>query len=113
MEQVYEMNAPTEIPATKDQPQFEEKSIGIENTNLLVPETISRWKMEVLDKIQYLKENFEQANQDREGLSQEVDRLKSALAASQQRVQDLEKKMAETLETFNRLMEEVSGVLQT
>jgi len=113
MEDVYELNAPADFPSPKEQPVME-KLPGTEERKILpMRETVERWKKEILDKIQYLKENFEQANQDRENLSKEIDRLKEELTASKEHVQGLEKKLAETLETFNNLLDEVSGALRT
>jgi predicted nuclease with TOPRIM domain len=76
-----------------------------------VKETVERWKKEILDKIQFLKENFDQANRDREELSREMDLLKTELDASKEQAKILETKLAETLETFNTLLDEVSRAL--
>ena len=113
MEDVYAANAPTEFPAPKEQPKIEELINMEEKQNVPMKETVDRWKKEILDKIQYLKENFDQASHDREALSQEIDRLKEELSNSQERAQALDKKLAETMETFNKLLDEVSGALRT
>jgi predicted nuclease with TOPRIM domain len=113
MEDVYAANAPTEFPAPKEQPKIEEPINMEEKQNGPMKETVDRWKKEILDKIQYLKENFDQASHDREALSQEIDRLKEELSNSQERAQALDKKLAETMETFNNLLDEVSGALRT
>ncbi|MBI5966954.1 MAG: hypothetical protein HY882_03715 [Deltaproteobacteria bacterium] len=113
MEDVYESHAPTDFPSAKEQPVIEQPPGAEERKILPVKETVERWKREILDKIQYLKENFEQANQDRESLSKEIDRLQAELTASKEHVQELERKLAETLETFNNLLDEVSGALRT
>jgi predicted nucleic acid-binding Zn-ribbon protein len=112
MEDVYAANAPTEFPAPKEQPKIEELIDMEEKQNAPMKEAVDRWKKEILDKIQYLKENFDQASRDREALSQEIDRLKEELSNSQKRAQVLDKKLAETMETFNNLLDEVSGALR-
>jgi hypothetical protein len=42
----------------------------------------------------------------------EVDKWKAELAASEFRVQELERQLADVLETYNNLLKEVSGALQ-
>ena len=75
-------------------------------------ETVERWKKDILDRIQFLKENYDQALQDKEALTLEVDKGKAELAASDFRVQELERQLADVLETYNNLLKEVSGALQ-
>ena len=111
MEEIYEANAPTEFPTPKGQPTLEQNPAADEKITLPVKETVSRWKKEILDKIQFLKENFDQANRDREELSREMDLLKAELDASKEQAKILETKLAETLETFNNLLDEVSRAL--
>jgi predicted nuclease with TOPRIM domain len=113
MDDVYKENAPTDFPSPKEQLPIEQEPPGEEKRIPLVKETVERWKKEILDKIQFLKENFEQANRDKEGLLGEIDHLKEELTATKDRAQALEKKLAETLETFNNLLDEVSGALQS
>jgi predicted nuclease with TOPRIM domain len=111
MDEIYEANAPTDFPAPKEQPVLEQNPDAGERTTMPVKETVERWKKEVLDKIQFMKENFDQANRDREDLSQEMDRLKAELDASKEQAKRLEAKLSETLETFNNLLDEVSRAL--
>jgi predicted RNase H-like nuclease (RuvC/YqgF family) len=113
MGNVYEANAPSDFPTPKEQPTIEQQPLGEEKRILPVKETVERWKKEILDKIQFLKENYDQANRDKEELSQEIDRLKDELNATKERAQALERKLTETLETFNNLLDEVSGALQS
>jgi septation ring formation regulator EzrA len=113
MENVYEANAPNDFPSPKEQPPVEEQSLGEEKNILQVKETVERWKKEILDKIQFLKENYDQANRDKESLLQEIDHVKEELTATKEHARALEKKLAETLEIFNNLLDEVSGALQT
>ena len=113
MDDVYEVNAPTEFPSPKEQPPVDQQPFGEEKRILLVKETVERWKKEILDKIQFMKENYDQAHREKEGLLQEIDHLKVELTATQKHVQTLEKKLAETLETFNSLLDEVSGALKS
>jgi len=111
MEEIYEANAPADFPTPKEQPTLEENPGVGGNFTLPVKETVERWKKEILDKIQFLKENLDQASRDREGLSREMDRLKAELDASKEQAKILEAKLAETLETFNNLLDEVSRAL--
>ena len=111
MNDVYEANAPTDFPAPKEQPVPEQSPTPEAKITMPVKESVERWKREILDKIQYLKDNFDQANRDREGLSQEIDRLKAELDASKDSAKVLEAKLYETLETFNNLLDEVSRAL--
>jgi hypothetical protein len=113
MNAVYEMNAPERFPTPQEQPVIEEKTV--ERTVFKRPpiqETVNRWRKEVLDKIQFLKENWEQTIQEKEALTQEVDRLQGALAESKSRVETLENELSETLNTFNGLLGEVSEALE-
>ena len=112
MDDVYEVNAPTDFPSPKEQPTLEQQPLGEEKKILLVKETVERWKKEILDKIQFMKENYDQAHRDKEGLLQEIDHLKEELTSTQNHAQALERKLAETLETFNNLLDEVSRALQ-
>jgi chromosome segregation ATPase len=111
MDEIYEANAPTDFPTPKEQPALEQNSGADEKITLPVKETVERWKKEILDKIQFLKENFDQASRDREELSREMDLLKAELEASKEQAKILETKLAETLETFNNLLDEVSRAL--
>ncbi|MBI4764389.1 MAG: hypothetical protein HY787_07275 [Deltaproteobacteria bacterium] len=114
MSDIYEAYAPAVFPAPQEQPGLMEDSQeggGLKNPP--VKETVDRWKREVLDKIQYLRENLEQANQEKEALSQEVDQLQSELTASQVRIQELEAELSGTLDTFNTLLDEVSQALES
>jgi predicted nuclease with TOPRIM domain len=111
MDEIYEANAPTDFPTPKGQPTLEQTPTAAEKITMPVKETVERWKKEILDKIQFLKENIDQANRDREGLSREIDRLKAELDASREHGKVLEAKLAETLETFNNLLDEVSRAL--
>jgi septation ring formation regulator EzrA len=112
MDDVYEVNAPADFPSPKEQPTLEQQPLGEEKKILLVKETVERWKKEILDKIQFMKENYDQAHRDKEGLMQEIDHLKEQLTATQSHAQALERKLGETLETFNNLLDEVSRALQ-
>jgi len=113
MSDIYETNAPVTFPAPKEQPHMEEDSLtdGILK-NPPIKENVDRWKKEIIEKIKYLRENLELANQEKEALSQEVDRLQSELADSKGRVQQLEAQFSESLETFNHLLDEVSQALE-
>jgi predicted nuclease with TOPRIM domain len=113
MSDIYEANAPVTFPAPREQPDLVEDSTaeGVLK-NLPVKETVDRWKKEVLDKIQYLKENLELANEEKEALSQEMDRIQSELTESKDRVRVLEVELSEDLETFNNLLNEISQALE-
>src|SRR3989339_458039 len=114
MSTIYEANAPVAFPAPQEQPDpGEDSTAGGVLKNPPVKETVDRWKKEVLDKIQYLRENLELANQEKEALSQEVDRIQSELTDSQGRVQELEGELSEALETFNTLLDEVAQALES
>jgi predicted nuclease with TOPRIM domain len=113
MNNIFEANAPDRFPTPKEQPPLVEDSI--ERTvikNPPVKETVNRWRKEVIDKIQYLRENWEQTNQEKEALSQEVDHLQSELAESKERIKALELQLSEALATFNGLLSEVSLALE-
>ncbi len=114
MNDVYETNAPREFPNPKAQPEIDEKkAIKLEGMKVSeLKETVERWKKDILDRIQFLKENYDQALQDKEALTLEVDKGKAELAASDFRVQELERQLADVLETYNNLLKEVSGALQ-
>jgi predicted nuclease with TOPRIM domain len=113
MDDIFETNAPIRFPAPKEQPEIQLESVeeGVLKTPP-VKETVDRWKKEIIDKIQYLRENLELANQDKEALSRDVDRLESELTTSKERVQELEVQLSEALETFNTLLNEVSQALE-
>ena len=114
MSDIYETNAPVIFPAPKEQPPIEEDSLtGEVLKNPPVKENVDRWKKEIIEKIKYLRENLELANKEKEALSQEVDRLQLELADSKGRVQQLETQFSESLDTFNRLLDEVSQALET
>jgi hypothetical protein len=113
MSEIYEINAPEKFPTPKEQPDTEEKPVErIASGNPPIQETVNRWRKEVLDKIQFLKENWEQTMQEKEALSKEADQLQSELAESRDRVQALEQELSVTLENFNRLLNEVSQALE-
>ncbi len=113
MSDIYEANAPAIFPVPREQPDLVEDSTteGVLK-NPPVKETVDRWKKEVLDKIQYLKENLELANQEKEALSLEVDRIQSELTESKKRVKILEVELSEALETFNNVLNEISQALE-
>jgi SMC interacting uncharacterized protein involved in chromosome segregation len=113
MSDVYEANAPSTFPSPQEQPDLGEDSPeeGVLK-NPPIKETVERWKKEILDKIQYLKENLEMAVQEKESLLQEMDQIRSELAETKGRVKVLERELSETLETFNTLLEEVSRALE-
>ncbi len=114
MNDIYQTNAPEVFPVPQEQPTLKEDSLeGGVLKNLPVKETVDRWKKEVLDRIQYLRENLEQANQEKESLSQEVEQLQSELSASQGRIKELEAELSGTLDTFNILLNEVSQALES
>jgi predicted nuclease with TOPRIM domain len=113
MSDIYEANAPVTFPDPREQPDLVEDSTAegfLKNSP--VKETVDRWKKEVLDKIQYLKENLELASQEKEALSQEVDRIQSELNESRARGQALKVELSEALETFNTLLNEISQALE-
>jgi len=114
MDDVYGNNSPREFPNPQAQPKFDEKkAIRLEAMKLPeLKETVSRWKKEILDRIQFLKENYDLALQDKGALTLEVDKWKAELTASEFRVQELERQLADVLETYNNLINEVSGALQ-
>ena len=114
MDDVYGNNSPREFPNPQAQPEFDEKK-AIRPEAMKIPELkelVSRWKKEILDRIQFLKENYDLALQDKGTLTLEVDKWKAELAASEFRVQELERQLADVLETYNNLIKEVSGALQ-
>jgi predicted nuclease with TOPRIM domain len=114
MSDIYEANAPSTFPNPQEQPELQmENKEGGDLKNTPVKETVDRWKKEVLDKIQYLRENLEQANQEKEALTQEVDRVREELALSKERVKVLEGELSETLQTFTDLLDEVSQALES
>lgn len=113
MDDIFETNAPDHFPDPKEQPApIPETPEEGALKNPPVKETVERWKKEVIDRIQYLKENLELTNQEKEALSQEVDRLQTELAGSQGKVKELESEFSEALETFNTLLDEVSLALE-
>jgi chromosome segregation ATPase len=114
MDDVYETNAPREFPNPQAQPEIDEKKAVKREAMKIseLKETVERWKKDIVDRIQFLKENYDQALQDKEALTLEVDKWKAELAASDFRVQELERQLADVLETYNNLIKEVSGALQ-
>jgi hypothetical protein len=114
MADVYETNAPREFPNPQAQPEIDEKkAVRLEAMKISdLKETVERWKKDIVDRIQFLKENYDQALQDKEALTLEVDKWKAELTASDFRVQELERQLADVLETYNNLIKEVSGALQ-
>jgi chromosome segregation ATPase len=111
MDEIYGANAPTDFPTPKEQPTLEPNPAAAEKTTRPVKESVERWKKEILDKIQFLKENLDQASRDRDDFSREMDRLKGELDASKEQGMVLEAKLAETVEAFNNLLDEVSRAL--
>jgi predicted nuclease with TOPRIM domain len=111
MDEIYETHAPTDFPTPKEQPTLEPGPAAGEKITRPVKASAERWKKEILDKIQFLKENIDQTTRDREALSQEMDRLKAELDASREQAKHLEAQLAETLEIFNNLLDEVSRAL--
>jgi chromosome segregation ATPase len=113
MSDIFETNAPLAFPAPSRQPEFEEETLsGPVFKTPAMKETVDRWKKEIVDRIYFLKENLDQAGQEKESLYAEVDRLQSELLSSQERVKELEVQFAEALETFNQLLNEVSQALE-
>ena len=113
MSDIYEANAPEVFPVPQEQPGLKEDTPeGAVLTHIPVKETVDRWRKEVIDRIQYLRENLEQANQEKEDLSQEVDQLQSELTASRERIRTLEAELSGALDTFNNLLDEVSQALE-
>jgi hypothetical protein len=114
MNDVYETNAPMHLPDPKEQPTFNpEPPAECVVNNPPVKEIVERWKKEVIDRIRYLRENFELATQEKEALLLEVDRLQCELAGSQGQVRELRAELSEVLETFNHLLTEVSTALES
>ena len=114
MNDIYQANAPEVFPVPQEQPNLKEESPeGGILKNPPVKETVDRWKKEVLDRIQYLRENLELATQEKESLSQEIEQLHSELAASKGRIRELEAELSEALDTFNSLLNEVSRALES
>jgi len=111
MKDPYEENAPSDFPSPKEQPPIEEQPYAEEKKIIAVKETFEAWKKEIMDKIQYMKENLDVANRDREALSQEIDRLKEELTNSKEHARELEKKLDESMETFNNLLGEIRSAL--
>ena len=114
MNDIYETNAPTHFPDPNEQPTLNpEPQAEWVIKNPSVRETVERWKKEVIDRIRYLRENLELATQEKEALLLEVDRLQCELADSQGQVRELKAELAEVLETFNNLLNEVSAALES
>lgn len=114
MSTIFQTNAPERFPAPKEQPLFPSESEDHGNLiDLPVKEKVGRWKNDIIDKIQYLRENLDLANQEKEGLFLEVDRLQSELTFSKGRIQELESQLSDAMETFNTLLREVSQALET
>ena len=115
MDDVYEANGPTDLPLPKSQPPVVEEPIveasGREKGSN-VQGFIERWKKDVLDKIQFLKESLDQANHDKAALSQEIDRLQAELEAAREKNKELEVHYSETLDTFYKLLDDVSRALE-
>ena len=114
MSDIYEANAPLAFPDPQEQPRLREESLeGGVLKNPPVKETVDRWKREVLDKIQYLRENLELTIQEKEALLQEVDHIRSELTDTKGKVRVLESELSEALETFNTLLDEVAQALES
>ena len=115
MSTVYDQNAPTAFPTTQGQPVLEGEKMERKGEPMQLPqikETVDRWKKEILDRIQYLRENLDQALQDREVLSLEAEAMKKELSATRARMQQLEVDLAGVLELYNNLIQEVNGALK-
>ncbi len=113
MSDIYERNVPESFPETREQPEFPE--VPEPDAVFQIPpirETADRWKKEVLDRIQFLKEHLVQVEQEKEGLAAETDRLRAELEQARKRIRELETQFADTLDTFNRLLNEVSKALE-
>ncbi len=114
MSDIYEANAPVLFPTPQEQPSLvEDSQAGRVFKGPQVKETVDRWKKEILSKIQYLKENLNMANQEKEALTQEVDEIRSELTDAKGRVKELEAELSEALETFNALLDEVAQALES
>ena len=114
MNDIYDTNAPTHFPDPKEQPTLNpepQEEGAMKNSS--VKETVERWKKEVIDRIRYLRENFELATQEKEALLLEVDRLQNELTGYQGQVRELKAELSGILETFNHLLIEVSTVLES
>jgi FtsZ-binding cell division protein ZapB len=111
MKDPYEENAPGDIPSVKEQPSVGQQPDPEEEKIIPVKETFEQWKTDILDKIQYLKENVDAANRDKEALSQEIDRLKEELTNSKEHARELVRKLDEAMETFNNLLGEIGSAL--
>jgi len=112
MNDIFETNAPQTFPETEATPlpnedPFQERVFQ----GPPLQETVERWKKEILDRIHFMKENLDQYGQEKEALQKEVNRLEEELARAKDRIKELETQFAETLETFNRLLDEVSQAL--
>jgi chromosome segregation ATPase len=115
MDDVYETNGPTDLPLPKSQPPVVAEPIAEatgQEKGSNVQDFIERWKKEVIDKIQFLKESLDQANKDKEALSGEIDRLQAELEAARNKNKDLEVHYSETLDTFYQLLDDVSKALE-
>jgi chromosome segregation ATPase len=115
MDDVYDANGPTVLPLANSQPTVVEEPQMEASGQEKGPEVqnfIERWKKEVLDKIQFLKESLEQAHRDKAVLSQEVDRLQAELEAARDKNKQLEAHYSETLDTFYKLLDDVSRALK-
>jgi chromosome segregation ATPase len=112
MDPVYEIHAPKDFPMTKEQPAIEEESAMPEAKPPFKKEALERWKKDVLDKIQYLKENLEQAEQDKQALYKELDLLNEELSSLKDHTREVEKQLAENMDSFNQLLNEVTEALK-
>jgi predicted RNase H-like nuclease (RuvC/YqgF family) len=115
MDDVYDANGPTDLPLPKSQPPAVEDPTGEgeeQEKGSGVQTFIERWKKEVLDKITFLKESLEQANRDKEALSREVDRLQAELEAARTKSKEMEVQYSETLDSFYKLLDDVSKALE-
>lgn len=111
MEDIYEANPPTHFPSPKEQLDLVAESAAEEQKIPEAKDAMGRWKNEVLDKIRYLKETLEQANQDKEALYREIDSLKAELSASEKQIQQLKNDLSATLEAFNNTLRDISEAL--
>jgi chromosome segregation ATPase len=115
MSNAYDVTAPSSFPATQAQPLPEGEKMERKGDWMQLPqikETVERWKREILDRIQYLKENLDLALKDKEAAALEADQLKSQLTAAQARIQQLETDLTGVLDLYNTLIQEVNGALQ-
>jgi uncharacterized coiled-coil DUF342 family protein len=91
---------------------MEEQTAVIEQVAVPVKDAIERCRGEILDKIQYLKNNYDEANRERAALMTEVEHLRKELGTAKEHATGLEQRLAETLEMFRGFMDSISGALE-